>query len=187
MVKVYGGCFNSTIVRLEVPERKAFVANERRFNSTIVRLEVSIPLLCRKFLMFQFYNSSIRSPKITARVNQLQCFNSTIVRLEDRQIPKRRVPGRSFQFYNSSIRSTVFLIFCMLVGGFNSTIVRLEVSFVFRSRPGLERFNSTIVRLEASPVTLTGVLQVRFNSTIVRLEDIVNFHLRQVSSVSILQ
>ena len=77
--------FNSMIVRLKV---KSSVKNELRldgFNSMIVRLKAikSIIERCLR-IMFQFYDSPIKSQRPSLSIRRNKSFNSMIVRLKVR-------------------------------------------------------------------------------------------------------
>ncbi len=121
------------------------------FNSTIVRLKVFHSLWkSASSLVFQFYNSSIKSRERRNCDAISSDFNSTIVRLKDHS---------AISLFNRSIH-------------FNSTIVRLKGTSSSSSHIDVSYFNSTIVRLKAQYRSNRHDIWIYFNSTIVRLKDV---------------
>ena len=125
MVRLKGGAlicavvsivtFNSTMVRLKVPEPLTFNAVSTPFNSTMVRLKDEEELHVNRPLRFQFHYGTIKSP-----VRVSVC-----------------VPRCLFQFHYGTIKSIICITVKSGCKAFNSTMVRLKVQA--RQRVALQR------------------------------------------------
>ena len=113
------------------------------------------------------------------------CFNSSMVRLEDKINPLSIAPGPGFNSSMVRLEAECRKHLKRFQRSFNSSMVRLEDTNFTSSSPFNWRFNSSMVRLEENRDCNHAWEGFSFNSSMVRLEVLKIYRRHCVISVSI--